>query len=48
MWLSGLSMGLQTERLPVRFPARAAHAWAEGVTNVSLSVSLPLSLKINK
>ena len=29
MWLSGLSAGLGTKRLPVRFPVRA-HAWVAG------------------
>ena len=29
MWLSGLSTGLRTERLPVQFPVRA-HDWVAG------------------
>ena len=29
VWLSGLSAGLQTKGLPVRFPVRA-HAWVVG------------------
>ena len=29
VWLSGLSAGLQTKGLPVRFPVRA-HAWVAG------------------
>ena len=60
MWLSGLSAGLRTKGLLVRFPVRA-HAWVVGqvpstgcvrsthtLMFLSLSPSFPLSLKINK
>ena len=54
VWLSGLSAGLQTERLPVRFPVRA-HAWVVGQVRghargnqlmylLHINVSLPFSL----
>ena len=60
VWLSGLSMGLRTKGLPVRFPVRA-HTWVAGQvprrghtggnhTLMFLSLSFPPfpSLKINK
>ena len=56
VWLSGLSAGLQTKGLPVRFPVRA-HAWVVGqvpsrghmrgnhtLMFLSLSFSLPSPL----
>ena len=50
VWLSGLSTGLQTERLPVRGPVRT-HAWIAGQVPIwevferqLIDVSLPLSL----
>ena len=60
VWLSGLSASLWTKRLPVQFPVRACacivgqvHSWGHArrqPINVSLSLSpsLPLSLKVNK
>ena len=60
LWLSGLSTSLQTERSPVRFLVRAHAWVASQVPSsgcvsgnhtllfVSLSPSLPLSLKISK
>ena len=60
MWLSGLGVVLQRERLVVRFPVRA-HVWVVGLdtgkgayerqlidVSLSLSPSFPRSLKINK
>ena len=60
VWLSGLSTGLQTKGLQVRFPVKV-HAWVSGqvlssgcvkgshtLMFLSLSVSLPSSLSKNK
>ena len=59
VWLSGLSTGLQTERLLVQFPVRT-HAWAVGQVPSwgrvrstssmfhSFSVSLPFPSLTNK
>ena len=60
VWLSGLSIDLQTKGLGVQFPVRA-HAWVEGqvpsrgctrsnhtLMFLSLSFSLPSSLSKNK
>ena len=54
MWLSGVSAGLGTKRLQIRFPV-SAHAWVVGQVpsrgcaggNHTL-MFLPLSLKANK
>ena len=60
VWLSGLSVGLQTKGSPVRFPVRA-HAWVAGLVPswghmrgnhtlmfLSLSFSFPAPLSKNK